>query len=710
MYRAGYALRRRSGSLRRTLPATSWEAQPLSSFLCKPSQADAEKFAAQRAEQRVPFLFDSADRDAWQSHFTRWDAKGTGPVAAADALCDGVFRFFEHQQINLGCPPNWHLHPVTGDEYPIDRHWSEIGDFAAGDIKHVWEPSRFAWVFPLVRADWRTRDQRYARLFWQFVGDWRESNPPQCGVNWKCGQEVALRVMACCFGLYGFADSPETTPPRVARLAQMLAVSGQRIEANIGYALSQQNNHGITEATGLWTLGLLFPEFTASSRWTRIGRESLEDQCRKLIDVDGAFSQSSVNYQRVMLHACLWAIRLGELHEQPLSDELCDRVGRAGDFLRQLQDESTGWLPRHGANDGALVLPLTNCDPQDYRPVVQASAWVRNRKRCIETGPWDEELLWLCGTEAVASVIDLQERGDWQGQTSGYAVLRTQSGHCVTRAGSFRHRPSQADMLHTDVWWKGQNIALDAGTYSYNDAPPWNTPLARTGFHNTVTVDGRDQMDRVGRFLWLPWLSGHQSPLVTSPQGQLSYWEGTHDGYKRLASPVEHRRGILRIGGEHWLIVDSLRSDASHVYRLHWLLMDVAYQLDEPRHQLQLKTPRGPYDVCIAANATTELSCVRGDRECARGWYAPNYGVRQPAISLACLVESESVTFWTLLGPSITGLKLDVGQVMAQTADWSCRVRHQADGPAITPLLTSVSATGAITDQWTGAPGSPSTH
>lgn len=734
MFRAGYALRRRSGLMRRSLPATSWDTQPLAGLLSDPSLSDAETYAAHRAERGVPFLFNTADRESWQPHFRRWDAESTSPVGIADTLLDGVFRFFEHQSINLGSPPNWHLHPVTGQEYPADRHWSEIGDFNGGDIKYVWEPSRFAWGYPLVRAYWRTGDERYAQHFWHLVEDWRECNPPQHGVNWKCGQEVALRVMACCFGLYGFADSPETTPARISMLAQLLAVSGQRIKANLSYALSQQNNHGISEATGLWTLGLLFPEFKSSARWRQLGREALEDQCRKLIDADGAFSQHSVNYQRVMLHACLWSIRLGELHGQSLSAEMQERVGRAGEFLWRLQDDVTGRLPRHGANDGAHVLPLTNCAAHDYRPVVQSSHWLRNRKRCLAAGPWDEELLWLCGTEAVESPVEKRERNDWQGRVSGYSVLRTQYGYLATRAGSFRHRPAHADMLHTDIWWRGENVAIDAGTYSYNAAPPWNTPLARTGYHNTVTVDGRDQMDRVGRFLWLPWLCAQQSPIVLSERGLFSYWEGAHDGYKRLASPVKHRRGILRIGEEHWLIVDSLRSNEPHTYRLHWLLMDVPYELNEPQHQLTLKTSHGPYNIRIAVDTSTELTCVRADQLSPRGWHAPHYGERQPAVSMACLSEDDSVTFWTLMGPRVTGLILGVGQVIASTADWSCHVQHavgrtsesvlkdpsaaasgarhqhvdEFGNASSEQLITSATVTGVFTDQWTGATGSPS--
>ncbi len=719
MFRAGYALRKRSGVLRRSLPATSWDAQPLTGFLRDRRLADPAAYVQHRSEQRRPFFFETGDRETFRERFADWDATARHPVSAtdvtpvaiADALCEGVFRFFEHREINLGCPPNWHQHPVTGNEYPTDRHWSEIGDFAAGDIKYVWEPSRFAWAYPLVRAYWRTGDERYPRLFWELADDWRRANRPQQGVNWKCGQEAALRVMACCFALYGFADSPETTAARVSRLAQVMAVSGQRIASNLSYAVSQQNNHGITEATGLWTLGLLFPEFTSADEWAHIGREALEQQCRRLIDDDGAFSQHSVNYQRVMLHACVWAVRLGELHGQPLSDELRDRVCRAGTFLWRLQDEQTGRLPRYGANDGAVVLPLTNCESQDYRPVVQAVGWLRNRKRRFEDGPWDEEMLWLWGEDALATDVeanieadsdvdaDAEQRGDWQGPQAGYCVLRSESGHLSTRAGSYRYRPSHADMLHADVWWRGQNVALDAGTHSYNAPSPWDSPLARTAFHNTVTVDDCDQMDRAGRFLWLPWLSGEQTPTTNSADGHLTYWEGTHDGYRRLTSPVNYRRGILRIGSEHWLIVDSLAGNAAHSYRLHWLLLDAPYVFDEDRQHIRLQTGAGPYDVCLASVAETNVSCVRADPDGPRGWYAPCYGDRQPALSLACVAEAQTVLFWTLLGPSCVDMRCRDHELHAVTEDWSCCVQHGALEETGEPLVRSVTVTGTTTDR-----------
>ena len=47
--------------------------------------------------------------------------------------------------------------------------------------------------------------------------------------------------------------------------------------------------------------------------------------------------------------------------------------------------------------------------------------------------------------------------------------------------------------------------ALSAGTYLYNVDAPWDNALTHTAVHNTVSVDGSEQMRRVSRFLYLDW-------------------------------------------------------------------------------------------------------------------------------------------------------------------------------------------------------------
>jgi len=527
-----------------------------------------------------------------------------------------------------------------------------LSDFGFGDIKLIWELNRFSFVYPLVRAYWRTGDEQYPEVFWKLVADWQAGNQPQAGVNWKCGQEISFRVMAWCFGLYGFLHARATSAARLVELARLMAVSGYRIEANIDYALSQKNNHGISEAMGLWTIGLLFPEFKRASHWLELGRELLERQAEELIYEDGAFSQHSMNYQRVMLHDFIWALRLGELNGKPFSSHLMGRVAKAVSFLYQLQDNATGRLPNFGHNDGALVLPLSNCDYRDYRPLLQAGHYLCHRTRLYPEGPWDEEILWMFGPEALQAPQAQTEKRNLQAHSGGYYSLRGEESFALVHCGSYRHRPGQADMLHVDLWWRGQNIALDAGTYSYNAPDPWNNSLAHTSYHNTVAVDGLDQMDRVGKFLWLPWLHGklicfdHGGPEICK------HWEGEHDGYLRLKNPVSHRRAILQLPHDKWLILDKLQATGKHNYRLHWLLSDAPYVWDETRSLLALQTAGGPFFLRVGAAAEPwEASLVREDSTSARGWHSPYYNYREPALSLALSVDTTSCLFWSMFGP-----------------------------------------------------------
>lgn len=678
-FRASYALQVKTGALSRRLPATNWQAQPLRSFLSDPALAAPEAYLAYRREAAPRFFFAPADRAAFAPLLAAYDSGETNPQRSADEIAGGLWPYFEHTPVQSTFPPTWNTNPITGENAPANQHWSRIGDFGCGDIKVIWETSRFGHAYTFVRAYWRTGDEKYAELFWELVDDWRTQNQPQQGPNWKCGQEATFRVMAWCFGLYGTLDSASANAERVAALAEMIGVTGRRIEANIRYALSQSNNHGISEGLGLFTIGALFPEFKDAARWLATGRRVLESEARKLIYKSGAFAQHAVNYHRLMLHDYVWALRLGEILGQPFSTELQELVRGAGEWLYQIEDEISGGAPCYGSNDGALVLPLDNCDYQDLRPTVQMAHYLSAKRRRLENGPWDESLLWLFGPDAAKSARDGGQRADLRDETGGYYVLRSPEGMVFTRCASFRHRPAQADMLHVDLWWRGQNMALDAGTYSYNAPAPWNNALAGTACHNTVLVDDLDQMEQAGKFLWLPWLKGKMRRFERASDGVLAYWEGEHDGYQRLPSPVRHRRAVVYLGHETWLIRDVLSSQTAHNYRLHWLFPDVPHTWDSGAARLSLQTPAGNYYAQCAgtAEAKSDATLVRADENSIRGWRSPYYGHRDPALSLALTQQAENGGFWTLFSPDIC--EVSWGENVTIAADkWRATLRVSA--------------------------------
>jgi hypothetical protein len=95
------------------------------------------------------------------------------------------------------------------------------------------------------------------------------------------------------------------------------------------------------------------------------------------------------------------------------------------------------------------------------------------------------------------------------------------------------------------------------------------------------------------------------------------------------------------------------------VYRLHWLLIDGEWTLENDRHGavLQIRVPAGVIKLAIGSSspAAHKISLVRagevlsGERDVKpyEGWVSRNYGEKTPALSLALEIESPYHTTFT---------------------------------------------------------------
>ncbi|MCC6300676.1 MAG: heparinase II/III-family protein [Anaerolineales bacterium] len=230
----------------------------------------------------------------------------------------------------------------------------------------------------------------------------------------------------------------------------------------------------------------------------------------------------------------------------------------------------------------------------------------------------------------------------------GIYLLRQANSHALIHCTDFASRPSHADQLHVDLWIHGHEIAIDAGTYLYSGQGHWRNGLARTNVHNTVTVDGKDQMTLLSRFTWTNWSKGK----VLKHEKNL--WQGEHDGYK----PVSHKRTVMALEGDRWLVVDRLAARESHHYALQWLLNDSGVQELAPAHGLllsptkadsKLSDPRVKIQIGLVEGGG-KFSIVRADANSARGWRSRYYAHKEPAISVALEANQSQVTFWSFFG------------------------------------------------------------
>ncbi len=698
-FRFAYAFRIRSGLIRLQMPTCQWKDRPLGTWLKKSIPSDSKLYGIWRKQNSPKFFFDSlyvmlsdsasspqgeasltttsetlryrsGNHDQMRSQFGKnvpWNPQLA--VDEAERILNGEIKYFAHEFQKTGFPPEWHRDPITGIKLDSTKHWSQLSDEGEVDIKFIWEASRFSFVYTLARAYAFNQDERYAESFWQLIEFWAESNPPNTGSNWMDGQEAALRLMAWTFGLYAFLNSPSTTPQRIANITVYIAAHAQRIYSNTDFAVFTRGNHSISEALGLWMVGLLFPELKDSEKYLSFGRMSLEREVLQQIFPDGSYSMYSLNYHRFVLQMVLYAIRLGELNDSPLPDSIYRVANLSVDYLSQLIDPQTGQMPVYGSNDGALVLPLNNCDFTDYRPVMQLGSFLIKGKRLFESGAWDEDLYWLCGSESSITKVDVPEQSNQSFSNGGVYILHNAHSKAVVRCTNFQERPSHADQLHMDLWWRGNNIACDAGTYLYSGDDIWRNGLAHTSAHNTVSVDSKDQMKMVSRFTWVDWAQGK----VLEQDGK--HWQGEHDGYTHLPDPLTHKRTVLMLDDDRWIVVDHLKGKRLHHYALHWLFCDGEFAVQQlaAAHGLRLVpisdgTNRAsePSDSKIfihmgLVEGSGNFSVVRADPHSTRGWRSKYYGQKEPAISAMLETDQAQVVFWTFFGLESDLLELDLG-------------------------------------------------
>ena len=646
MLRLQYELERGSGLMsHRMQSAAGWQAWELERIA--PGHS-AEQLLSLRRSGARSFFFGDPRRLAPELKRVLGPGGKQSLLAEAERILQGDLPFFGRLSFSCGFPPNWFQNPQTRQHVAPDRPWTTMR-FASpdyGDLTFILEPSRFLFVYPLARAYAISSDERFAEAFWKALEDWALHSPPMSGPLWVCGQECSLRIMAWSFALHAFLHAEATTPQRLALILSMIAAHAWRTGQTIGYARSQRSNHVISEAVGLWTAGTLYPELRRAGEWQAQGAKLLHEAVLDQITPEGAYLQDSFNYQRMVLHQLFWVLRLAEMHHAQLNPDIRNRTKAAFEFMRALVDPVSGQIPNQGSNDGSHILPLSACDYADFRPLLQLGSCVLKGERAVKPGPWDESALWLCGTLPTAA----QENPAPPAPAStGYHRIGSQNSWAMVRAGSGQRRPFQADQLHVDLWCRGLNLARDPGTYLYNGPPPWDNALAGTSVHNTVMVNGRDQMRRAGRFLWLDW--SHASGESFSGRAEYpDHFEGEHDGYRQLG--VKHRRTVHCADEDAWVIVDDLLGVGEHELRLHWLVPDLSLEITSQNNFSALLTgqsARVRWNIFSSApgNATVVRAgkTVEGNDHVQNaellGWESPTYGELRHAISLLYQVQAQ---------------------------------------------------------------------
>jgi asparagine synthase (glutamine-hydrolysing) len=582
--------------------------------------------------------------------------KPAGLAETAAEATRGRIVCFGKWVADYGNPIDWHRDPTTGHRWKADAHWSQVlAGGADSEVKFTWEAGRFPQAYDMARAAafYPESAQELGAAFADQVAGFLAANPPGKGLHWFSGQEVALRMMGLLFGYNVFSKLGHWPKALTQALGEHIYSCGTHIASHIEYARdSVYNNHLLSEALGVFLAGSLLPGI-APAKWRADGLAILTEQAGRQFYPDGAYIQQSHNYQRGSLQLYVWATALLRANGIEAPREWLAAMERALDFLVAHQNPEDGQLPNYGANDGSRPIPLSQSEFGDFRATLQAASVAVRNMRIYGPGPWDETAVWLFGPGVLDIPVCPAARKSASFAVTGYHVLRgsDEANFAAFRCGTIRDRFSQIDMLHLDVWWRGQNVLADGGSYRYNGAPRWHNHFMRTGCHNTVELDGHDQMVHFRQFKTIYWTEAKL--LRFEDHAGWCVAEGEHYGYRRAAGCV-HRRAVLYAKDDLWIVVDTIQGSGSHSARLQWLAGVFPFVFDATEACLTLETPRGEFCVTVLGGEgvpVRDADVVAGANNPPRGWIAKHYGRKEPTASLAAVaVGNAPLQFVSVLG------------------------------------------------------------
>jgi uncharacterized heparinase superfamily protein len=423
--------------------------------------------------------------------------------------------------------------------------------------------------------------------FWaEVVSDWLTTESRPRRPSWH-PYPTSLRLIAWSAALARL-EWPQSFQQRVAaELARQARFLRRSVEHDIG------GNHVLKNATALVFAGAVVPASAVFSDGLRLLRREVERQ----ILPDGGHEERSTSYHCVVAH------------------DLAD----IAELLRRRDGAPPTWLEE---------------------AVARASAW-----EAAMTGPDGRLPLLNDAWESPARPSRVSEPVSQLAQ-SGYLVFRHGQDQATFDVGpvSPPHLPphAHADVLSFVFWADGRPLVVDPGSYAYTG--PWRNHFRGTAAHNTVEIDGADQCELWGDFR-VAFPPRVRVGRVRSDRN-FAVATASHNGYRRLADPVEHHRTLVWLPQNGVVVVDRLRARLAHAIRTR---LHVA-----------------PGVRCDGANGLAGFDVVAlggGDVRRVEAAYSPFLGRKVPIDVLEDVrtVEPDTPFGWSVLrkGARVARLELD---------------------------------------------------
>jgi len=504
-----------------------------------------------------------------------------------------------------------------------------------GEYKtHLWNESlnRHFHFSVLSDAYWQTGDDRFAEGLVRDWVDWVEQNPrPEDSgnrVEWPYGcyswQTLTTGIRlenTWPNALYRCLGSPAFTDDAIATILSSIPDQARHL-----VQWPTGHNWLTEECMGVYTAGMLFPEFKEAASWRQTAVERLYKQLTDEVYPDGAEYELAGGYGNWVVRNFVNLLERARMNgfESELPDDLVERMEKMFDYLLNVS-MPCGRMP--GLNDSG------NADVTELLRIGHTMYPERN------------DFLYVASGRREGQVPDRESIGlPW----SGHYVMRSgwdpDACFMLFDSGPYGSAHQHEDKLHFVLWGYGRQLVLDPGNFSY-DASRWRRYVLTTPGHNTVMVDGMGQHRRAKRetnFWPRPW-EGDAPPdndteWISSATCDLAV--GTYrDGYGRpregareesrpergehdILTGVTHTRRVLYLRPDYWVVADLMdtQGDGEHTYESLFHLDATSAAMGVGNVVTTAEEAAANIAIVPLADLQMTLSLVQGHDDPVQGW------------------------------------------------------------------------------------------
>lgn len=574
----------------------------------------------------------SKERKAFATKRPVFDVDCYGKIPQADLACLGLY--FLNNEYSVGNEiellgeycyrdyrKRWHAAFQGEGDWPV-RYAADYNfgaDDVPGDIRTNWELNRHCQFALLAKSFFVSREKPFLDELVELFEDWNACNPFMWGPEWSSPMESAIRAVNW---LTAAAFLNASGMLEVGGICRKLCNGAYVMAANVRLhysRFSSANNHTIVEAAGVAIAACVF----GRDDWRDEALDLLEREVALQTWSDGVNKEQALHYQLFVMEALCLVSHALKASGSSLPTSIETLLRSMAHYASACRVGDTVCVEFGDDDEGVIFNPCV--EKPFYLGYVLAfvSLEVADVQRWANDCDSYEQLRWLfekSAFEAVGALSLYKPRRIESFEQGGVTIVRSSDGRIVL---AFDHGPlgfgplaahGHADALSVQLVIDGKPILIDPGTYIYNGNREKRDLFRSTAMHNTVCVNGANQSEMLGPFLW--GRKAKAGSFEVDDSGDVISLAACHDGY----SPAIHRR-LIYLSDSILRIVDEVDCAAQGAA--------VCFHMPKPEDAL---------GICLTF-AAQEVREVRSEFK-----YSPAYGALAEGVEIKVPFEGQIVS------------------------------------------------------------------